>query len=73
VIGLQRAFKMAGAEQMIVSLWSVYDEPTMELMTLFYRNRLNGQSTREALRNAQLKIKENYPDPYYWAGFVLIE
>jgi len=45
----------------------------MELMTLFYRNRLNGQSTREALRNAQLKIKENYPDPYYWAGFVLIE
>jgi len=48
-------------------------QATMELMTLFYRNRLNGQSTREALRNAQLKIKEKYLDPYYWAGFMLIE
>jgi len=73
VIGLQRAFKIAGVKQLMVSLWSVYDTPTMELMTLFYRNRLNGQSTREALRNAQLKIKEKYSDPYYWAGFVLIE
>ncbi|MBD0375490.1 MAG: CHAT domain-containing protein, partial [Flavisolibacter sp.] len=73
VIGLQRAFKMAGVKQMIVSLWSVYDEPTMELITLFYRNWLGGQSTREALRNAQLKMKEKYSDPYYWAGFVVIE
>jgi CHAT domain-containing protein/Tfp pilus assembly protein PilF len=73
VIGLQRAFKMAGVKQLMVSLWSVYDKPTMELMTLFYRNRLSGHSTGEALRNAQLKIKEKYSDPYYWAGFVLIE
>ncbi len=73
VIGLQRAFKMSGAKQVLVSLWSVYDKPTMELMTLFYRNRLSGLPTREALRNAQLKIKEKYSDPYYWAGFVLIE
>ncbi|MBD0368834.1 MAG: CHAT domain-containing protein [Flavisolibacter sp.] len=73
VIGLQRAFKMAGVKQMIVSLWSVYDEPTMELITLFYRNWLGGQSTRAALRNAQLKMKEKYSDPYYWAGFVVIE
>lgn len=72
VIGLQRAFKMAGVKQMLLSLWRVSDKTTMELMTLFYRNWLSGQSTREALRNAQLKMKEKYP-PFYWAGFVLIE
>jgi CHAT domain-containing protein/tetratricopeptide (TPR) repeat protein len=73
VIGLQRAFKVAGVKQMIASLWKVADYPTMELMTCFYRNWINGQSTREALRNAQLKIKTKYTNPYYWAGFVIIE
>src|SRR5207249_5914302 len=58
VIGLQRAFKMAGVKQMIISLWKVPDKETMELMTMFYRNWLGGQSTREALRAAQLKMKE---------------
>lgn len=72
VIGLQRAFKLAGVKQLIESLWSVPDKETKELMTLFYRNWLNGQTTRAALRNAQLKMKEKYP-PFYWAAFVLIE
>lgn len=72
VIGLQRAFKMAGVKQLVMSLWRVPDVQTMELMTLFYRNWLSGQSTREALRMAQLKMKEKYP-PYYWAAFVLVE
>ena len=72
VIGLQRAFKMAGVKQMIMSLWRVPDKETMELMTMFYRNWLGGQSTREALRSAQLKMKEKYP-PYYWAAFVVVE
>jgi CHAT domain-containing protein/tetratricopeptide (TPR) repeat protein len=73
VIGLQRAFKLAGVKQILVSLWSVYDEPTMELMTLFYRNWLSGQSTREALRNAQINMKIKYPEPYFWAAFVLVD
>src|SRR5215218_457306 len=72
VIGLQRAFKMAGVKQLILSLWRVPDKETTELMTLFYRNWLNGQSIREALRTAQLKMKEKYP-PYYWAAFVVVE
>jgi len=72
VLGLQRAFKMAGVKQMIMSLWRVPDKETAELMTLFYQNWLGGHSTREALRQAQLKMKEQYP-PYYWAAFVLVE
>ena len=72
VIGLQRAFKMAGVKQLIVSLWRVPDKETAELMKMFYRNWLSGQSTREALRSAQLKMKERYP-PYFWAAFVVVE
>lgn len=72
VIGLQRAFKLAGVKQMILSLWSVPDKETKELMTTFYGHWLNGQTAREALRKAQLKMKEKYR-PFYWAGFVLIE
>ncbi len=72
VIGLQRAFKLAGVKQMIISLWQVPDKATRELMTLFYKNWLGGMSTREALRNAQLKMKQKY-SPYFWAAFVLVE
>lgn len=73
VIGLQRAFRMAGVEQMIISLWPIPDKQTTELMVLFYKSWLGGQSTTAALRSAQLHIKEKYPSPYYWAGFVLVE
>ena len=73
VIGLQRAFKLAGVKQMILSLWKVPDQATMELMTLFYRGWLGGKSSREALRSAQLQLKKKYPSPYFWAGFVLVE
>jgi CHAT domain-containing protein/tetratricopeptide (TPR) repeat protein len=72
VIGLQRAFKIAGVKQMILSLWRVPDKETMELMSLFYKNWTGGQSTRDALRSAQLKMKKKY-SPYYWAAFVLVE
>ena len=72
VIGLQRAFKMAGVKQMIMSLWEVPDKQTAELMTLFYKNWVAKYSAREALRKAQLTMKEQYP-PLYWAGFVLVE
>lgn len=72
VIGLQRASKMAGVKQLIVSLWRVPDKLTAELMTLFYHNWLSGQSTRDALRSAQLNMRKKYP-PYFWAAFVLVE
>ncbi|MBF8149267.1 CHAT domain-containing protein [Winogradskyella sp. F6397] len=73
VFGLQRAFKLAGAKSLIVSLWQVPDEQTSELMLKFYAYYLNGNSKTQALRNAQNDIKMNYPNPYFWAGFELIE
>ena len=72
VIGLQRALKMAGVQQMIISLWEVPDKATCELMALFYQHWLAGHSARAALRAAQRTMKEKYP-PYYWAAFVLVE
>ncbi len=59
VFGLQRAFKMAGSQTMLMALWKVNDEATRILMTAFYRNMSKGMSKREAFRNAQLEVK-NY-------------
>jgi CHAT domain-containing protein len=74
VIGLQRAFMIAGAKSVIMSLWSVSDEKTQELMTLFYTNWIKNNMTKEeALHQAKLAMKKLYPQPYYWAGFVLLE
>jgi CHAT domain-containing protein len=72
VVGLQRAFKLAGVKKMIMSLWEIPDKQTVELITLFYNNWLDGQTIREALHNAQMKMKQNYP-PFYWAAFVVVE
>ena len=72
VIGLQRAFKMAGVKQILMSLWKVPDAQTDELMLLFYTSLLDGNNANTALRNAQLVMKAKFP-PYYWAGFVTTE
>lgn len=73
VMGLQRAFKLAGAEQLIISLWKVPDEQTATLMELFYDYYLNGLPIAKAFRQAQLDLQRSYPNPYYWAAFVLME
>ncbi|MCG8328070.1 MAG: CHAT domain-containing protein [Chitinophagales bacterium] len=74
VYGLQRAFKIAGVKYIIMSLWQVPDFQTEELMTSFYYNWLNdSKSIPEAFRKAQASIREKYPDPFYWAGFVLVQ
>ena len=73
VFGLQRSFKNAGVNSLIISLWQVPDKQTSELMIKFYNYYLNGMSKNSALRNAQKDIREKYPEPYYWAAFELIE
>ena len=72
VYGLQRSFKMAGVDYLVMSLWQVPDKETSKFMQLFYQNMLAKQSVGEAFRNAQKVMKKKY-DPYYWAAFVLIE
>ncbi len=66
VFGLQRAFKMAGVKNIIMSLWKVPDTQTSELMTLFYNYCFAGKSVHDALQAAQTEMKKKYP-PYYWA------
>jgi len=74
VIGLQRAFMIAGAKSVIMSLWSVSDEKTQALMTLFYTNWIkNNMSKKDAFYKAKIEMKKLYPQPYYWAGFILLE
>jgi tetratricopeptide (TPR) repeat protein len=72
VYGLQRAFKVAGAKTIIMSLWKVPDKETVELMELFYTNWLNGMTKHDAFTNAQKEMRNKYA-PYYWAAFVMVE
>jgi hypothetical protein len=70
VFGLRRAFALAGAKTLVMSLWKVPDEQTRQLMEDFYLRLLRGQGRVEALREAQLAIKSRHPDPFYWGGFI---
>ena len=77
VMGLTRAFMYAGAPTVGVSLWSVADKSTADLMTDFYQRLLSasaGTSSSGALRGAQLAMisGKKYSAPFYWAPFVLV-
>jgi len=71
VYGLQRAFAMAGARQIIMSLWKVDDQATQEFMVAFYQQWLKTHDAASAFKAAQVKLKSIYPAPYYWGAFVL--
>jgi CHAT domain-containing protein len=70
--GLMRGFLYAGAPSLVVSLWAVSDRSTADLMREMYSQIRAGASKREALRRAQLKVKDAYGHPYYWAPFILM-
>ncbi|MFL5730115.1 MAG: CHAT domain-containing protein, partial [Cytophagaceae bacterium] len=72
VYGLQRALEISGARAILMSLWTVNDEATRELMVEFYKGWMETGNKREAFKKAQQKLKEKYKDPYYWAAFVLM-
>ncbi|MCF4970138.1 hypothetical protein CV014_25025 [Nostoc sp. CMAA1605] len=74
VVGLTRGFMYAGSPRVVVSLWSVEDQATSELMQTFYQQMLQAKlKPAAALRNAQIAIwrKQKYAAPYYWAAFTL--
>lgn len=72
VYGLQRAFQLAGAKQIIMSLWPVDDAATQVLMSKFYSNWSESGDVRSAFQQAQLETKELYPNPFYWGAFILV-
>jgi len=72
VIGLSRSLIAAGVPSIIVSLWSVPDAPTADLMTQFYQHLDNNNNKAQALRQAMLDTMKEHPNPKDWAAFTLI-
>lgn len=72
LVGLVRGFLYAGAQSLIVSLWTVDDESMTRIVTDFYANWLAGNSKSQALRQAQLNALKEYEHPYYWSPLVLV-
>lgn len=73
VYGLQRAFKLAGVQTIVMSLWKVQDDATAMLMTQFYTYLTNDMEKHQALWAAMMDVRKKYKDPYYWAGFVMLD
>lgn len=73
VFGLQRAFKNAGVNTIIMSLWEVDDQTTSLMMQTFYRNLVRGKSKRESFTAAQAEVRKKYSDPRYWAAFIMLD
>ena len=74
VVGIARAFMGAGACSVLVSLWAIDDEATLEFMRCFYHHLVEGRSASESLNLAMKSLRESdkYSDIKYWAPFVLI-
>lgn len=73
VLGLQRAFKLAGANKIMMSMWNANDLVTGKLMSSFYASLGKGKSAEDALEIAQKIVRKQYSSPYYWACFQLVE
>lgn len=72
ILGLARGFLSAGAKSLILSLWTVNDEATTELMKKFYAELQTGKSAAAALQSAQRDFIERGTHPYFWSPFALI-
>lgn len=77
VFGLQRAFKKAGVQSILMSLHKVDDEATRILMVEFYRNLMKGKSKYQSLKNAQKHLRKvekgKFDKPEYWTSFILLD
>ena len=73
VYGLQRAFQIAGAKAVIMSLFKVSDAATQELMNIFYRNWIaKGMDKRKAFIEAKKELMKTKPQPLFWGSFVMV-
>ena len=74
IYGLLRAFKKAGARTVVMSLWKASDVATECFMTNFYADLVNGSRDRhKAFRFARDEVRRQYPSPFYWAGFTMVD
>lgn len=73
LFGLQRGFKQAGAQTLVLSLSNVDDEATSFFMTSFYDSYLSGMSKQQAFSTAQTITRKKFPNPKFWAPFILID
>ena len=71
VFGLRRAFMIAGAKTLVMSLWRISDDHTKEMMEVFYHNLSKGKTRLDSLHDAQLTMKEKHRHPFYWGAFIL--
>ena len=71
VVNFSRAFQHAGAQSVLVSLWEVASLEAVEFMTRFYGHLKEGKPRKEALKLARRAIKAKYPQPFFWAVFIL--
>lgn len=72
ILGLARGFLSAGANSLLLSLWTVSDEATVELMKNFYKNLQLGKTVSASLRTAQINFIKRGAHPYFWSPFALI-
>lgn len=72
IYGLRRAFVVAGAETVVMSLWQVNDDSTRALMEEYYRHLLAGKGRASALRDAMRTLRKARPHPHYWAPFIAL-
>lgn len=73
VYGLQRGFKEAGVNTLMMSLWNVNDRATAIFMQDFYRLWLGGMTKREAFRTAVNNMRQQHREPFFWAAFTLLD
>ena len=77
IYGLQRGFKKAGVNTILMSLDKVDDEATKLLMVEFYKNLMDGKSKHQSLKDAQKYLRQvdngKYDKPEYWASFILLD
>ena len=73
IIGIRRAFKMAGVGSLVTTAWNLDKEAAISYLKIFYTNLVKGEGISWSHRKAQLELIKKYEDPYYWAVFQLID